>query len=167
MWESLGGIVAEIKKCEAADATIAAISLTYILIDTLAFLSMPETQTSQTRTDFIAWANKYIKASEEQLYQYDGRDLYAARCSLLHAFSAEAELHKKDPAIKIFGYTDGGRHFFNEKEHTRLVIIGTASLINDVVIGLQAFIEDCKSNNDLRKRVEARLPALHQAFPMN
>jgi hypothetical protein len=48
MWDALGGIAAEIKKCEAVDRTIAAIALTYIFIDTMAFLSMPEGQTSQT-----------------------------------------------------------------------------------------------------------------------
>jgi hypothetical protein len=165
MWQAIGGIVAEIKKCEKANATIAAIALTYILIDTLAFLAMPEAQPSQTKNDFIAWANKYVKGATEQPYQYDGRDVYAARCSLLHAFSAEADLHRKNPDIKKFGYHAGDIHAFDKNISQNLVIIGTASLINDVLFGVGSFLEDCKRDPALKARVECRLPALHQNFP--
>jgi len=47
-----------------------------------------------------------------------------------------------------------------------LVMIGTASFINDLVHGMGAFLEACKGDPDLRFRVEARLPMLLQTLPL-
>ena len=48
MWGAVAGIVAEIKHCESAGATMAAVTMAYVCIDTIAFLSMPSGQTSQS-----------------------------------------------------------------------------------------------------------------------
>ena len=48
MWGAVAGIVAEIKHCESAGATMAAVTMAYVCIDTMAFLSMPSGQTSQS-----------------------------------------------------------------------------------------------------------------------
>jgi hypothetical protein len=94
----------EIMRCQNADATVAAIAMVYVFIDTMAFLAMPAGQTTQTRKDFISWVDNYLKADPSKPYQYRGLDVYAARCSLLHAFSAEADVHRKDPSVCRFGY---------------------------------------------------------------
>ena len=165
MWGAIIGIIAEIKHCEAAGATIAAVTMAYVCIDTMAYLSMPAGQTSQTRSDFIAWVNTYLKGHPDQPYEYDGLDVYAARCSLLHAFSAEADLHRRDQNIRKFGYHDGGQHAFNPEVSPNLVIIGTASFLNDVVIAVESFIKACQQDNELRQLVESRLPAVYPTMP--
>jgi hypothetical protein len=73
MWEAITDITAEIKRCEAAGATLAAITMAYVCIDTMAFLSMPAAQTSQTRNDFIAWVNAYRKPIRTNLISTRGR----------------------------------------------------------------------------------------------
>jgi hypothetical protein len=60
----------------------AALVLTYSGIDTMAFLNMPARKTDVMRSDFIQWAENYIKLSAKEAIT--GRDLYAARCSVLH-----------------------------------------------------------------------------------
>ena len=127
MWNAVNGIVEEIKKCESAGATIAAVAMAYVCIDTMAYLSMPEVRTEQTKQDFINWVNEYLRSHQDQSYQYDGTDLYAARCALLHTFGAEAKMHREDSNIKRFGYHDGGEHAFDPDVTTNLVLIGTAS----------------------------------------
>lgn len=165
MWKALTGIVEEIKKCESADAIIAAVTLAYIGIDTMAYLSMPENQSEQVKQDFIDWVNEYLEAHPDQPYQYDGTDLYAARCALLHTFGAEAKMHRKDYNIKKFGYHNGGKHGFDPKISPNLVMIGTASFLNDVVIAIKNFMKACQRNADLRCRVETRLSNVNQMFP--
>jgi hypothetical protein len=166
MWGGLQGLVEEIKRCEAAGATTAAVCMAYVCIDTMSFLAMaPLEKTEQTRDDFIAWADTYVKAHEDQPYQYRGIDLYAARCAVLHAFSSEAKLHRQNPDVRLFGYHDGGKHMIDDKEGAKLVLIGTASFLNDVVIGLGDFVKACKADKELRERVEARLPNVLQTFP--
>ena len=90
-WNSVLGIISEIKKCEASGATVAAVAMAYVCIDTMAFLAMPEGRTSQTKADFTGWVDTYLKGHPDQPYFYVGTDVYAARCALLHAFSSEAE----------------------------------------------------------------------------
>jgi hypothetical protein len=165
MWEGIVGIVAEIKRCESAGATMAAITVAYVCIDTMAFLSMPAGQTWQTRNDFIAWVNTYLKADHSQRYQYAGADVYAARCSVLHTFGAEAELHQKDHTIRKFGYHNGGLHVFNPDVSPNLVIIGVASFLNDVAIAVDSFMRGCEGDAALRDSVESRLPKVFQTLP--
>jgi hypothetical protein len=106
--------------------------MAYVCIDTMAFLSLPADQDKQGRSDFIAWCDAYLKGHEDQPYQYRGMDVYGARCALLHAFGSEVDFHEKYPEAKKFGYHDGGKHAYDAAQDERLVIIGTASFINDV-----------------------------------
>ena len=158
-------IVAEIKRCEDAGATMAAVAMAYICIDAMAFLAMPASKTSQTRDDFIAWVNAYLKGRPSQSYQYDSADVYAARCAVLHAFGSETEAHRRDPDIRMFGYHDGGLHAFNPQIKPNLVILGVASFLNDVVIAVETFLKTCEADPDLRTRVEVRLPKVLQSMP--
>ena len=93
-------------------------------------------------------------------------DVYGARCALLHAFGSEVDFHEKYPEAKNFGYHDGGKHAYDPAQDERLVIIGTASFINDVTHAVGAFVETCKGDADLRARVEGRLPQVLATFPI-
>jgi hypothetical protein len=64
----------------------AALVLTYSGMDTMAFLSMPAGKTYVMRSDFISWVNAYIAMPE--CSRIDARDLYAARCTVLHGGAA-------------------------------------------------------------------------------
>ena len=164
-WDPVLGIVAEMKRCETAGAVSATVAMAFICIDTMGYLSMPNGQSQQTKTDFMAWADAYLKGHPSQPYPYHSKDVYAARCSLLHAFGSEAETHRKDSSIKKFGYHDGGKHAYDPGTSKDLVIIGVASLVNDVAIGVSEFMEACKKDPDLQARVEGRLPGLLDILP--
>lgn len=165
MWAGVSGLIAEIKKCEAAGATTAAVALAFVCIDTMAFLALPAGEDKQGRTDFMAWVDTYLKGDAAQPYQYRGLDVYGARCAMLHAYGSEADYHDKYKDAKKFGYHDGGKHAYDPAVDERLVIIGTASFLNDVVHALGAFLEACKADKELRARVEARLPKVLATFP--
>ncbi len=166
MWNGFGELIQEIKKCEAAGAVTASITMAYVCIDTMSFLALPAGRESQKREDFIAWVDTYLKGMPEQPYQYRGLDVYGARCAILHAFSSEVNFHQQNPDTKIFGYHNGGLHAFNPAESERLVIIGTASFLNDVITAVGLFFETCKTDLDLRSRVESRLPKVLATFPI-
>lgn len=166
MWKGVSGLVAEIKQCEAAKATTAAVAMAFVCIDTMAFLALPPQRDKQGRADFISWVDTYLKAHEEQPYQYRGIDVYGARCALLHAFGSEVDYHQQYPDAKKFGYHDGGKHAYDPAQDEHLVIIGTASFLNNVVHAVGAFCEACKADPDLRARVESRLPKVLTTFPV-
>jgi hypothetical protein len=165
VWDSVTGLVAEIKKCEEARATTAAVVIAYVCIDTMTFLSLPPGRESQGRADFIAWVDAYLKGHPEQVYQYRGLDVYGVRCAMLHSFSAEGDFHQQNPDVKKFGYHDGGKHAYDPTVDEHLVIIGTASLLNDVIHAVTSFMEACMAGADLRLRAEACLPRILATFP--
>ena len=101
--KAISDLIQEIKNCELAGATMAAVTLCYVCIDTMAFLSMPESQDNTTKTDFIGWVDAHLKSHPNQHYEYRGVDVYAARCAVLHTWGAEADAHRKDPTIRQFG----------------------------------------------------------------
>lgn len=153
------------KRCEQCDLSTAALIMAFVCLDTMSFLAMPEAQTAQTRRDFLAWVKRYLKAHPDQPYQYAPLDVYAARCSTLHTFGAEAELHRQNPGIKKFVYTDGGKHAHDPSVSCEVVVIGLSSFINDVAIGVADFVDECRGDKALRCRVEHRLPNLFNLIP--
>ena len=165
MWEAVRDLVAEIKRCEACGATTSAVAMAFVCIDTMSFLGLPAGRDKQGRADFIAWVDAYLTGHPEQPYAYAGLDVYGARCALLHAFSSEVDFHQQNPAAKRFGYHDGGLHGYDPQIDPNLVIIGTASFLNDVVHAVSAFMDACKADADLRARVEGRLPQILATFP--
>ena len=167
MTKAIQGLLEEMRRCEAGKAYGAAAAMGFIIIDTLAFLSMPANQSKQYKEDFFEWVNRYLKADESSPYQYNGLDVYAARCALLHAYGSEAEFHRQDPTIKQFGYHNGTGHRFNPEESESLVLIGIISFEVDLGNALIRFKEAMKTDEELRKRVAARLPNISRTLPIS
>jgi hypothetical protein len=164
-WETILGLVSDLKRCDKNGITTAAVAMAFICIDTFANLARPLNKSRATRSDFIEWVNKYLKEHPDQLYKYRGKDVYAARCAFLHTYGSEAQLHREDPDLIKFGYHDGGKHVYNPDIDPALTIIGTKSFINDVVRAGSFFMAECKNDTSLRNRVEERLPHVLQSIP--
>jgi hypothetical protein len=166
MWRCIPGMAEEIRRCEAAGATAAALAMAFISIDTMTFLSLPDGVEAQGRADFINWVDTYLKGHSEQSYQYRGIDVYGARCAMLHSFGSAAQFHDRHGEALLFGYHDGGRHMHNPEVDPRLVMIGTASFLNDIISALSDFIEACNASPELKARVEPRLARVLAVVPL-
>ena len=164
-WKSITGIVSELKRCDECGITTASIAMACICIDALANLSRPASKKKVTQSDFMGWVDTYLQAHPDQPYQYRGKDVYAARCALLHTYGSEAELHEKDPDIIMFGYHDGGKHQYNPSVERRLAIIGTKSFVNDVIHAVESFLKNCMKDASLKQLVESRLEKVLQTLP--
>jgi len=164
-WQCITGLVSDLKRCDEHGLTTASIALAYICIDSLANLARPIEKQKVTRSDFINWVNKYLEADSAQPYKYCGKDVYAARCAFLHTYGAVAELHEEDTDTIKFVYNNGGEHLYNPDVERQLVIIGTKSFINDVIIGVEQFLGECQKDQSLKQRVESRLDNVLQALP--
>jgi len=82
----INGMFEELLAVFKAEALAATVIVIYVYIDAMAYLSISITKERQTRKDFIEWVNKYLKADPDQSYQYNGNDVYAARCGKLHHY---------------------------------------------------------------------------------
>ncbi|MBW0295209.1 hypothetical protein N5C36_02695 [Shewanella xiamenensis] len=164
-WLSLVGMISELKKCDELGVVTASIAMGFIAIDTMASLAREENKPRATRSDFHGWVNRYLKGDPEQLYQYRGKDVYAARCAFLHSYSSDAELHEKDPNIIKYVYHDGGRHTYNPTIDANLVVIATRSFVYDIICAANDFMDECARDIKLRARVESRLDSILQTEP--
>ncbi len=161
------GLLSEITKCQDAGAVSATAVMVYIGIDVMAFLSMPAGQGKQGRQDFVAWVDQYLKAAPESTYQYDGRDVYGARCALLHTYAVEVDYHQQNPDVKKFGYHDGGQHAYNSAIDDKLVVIGINSLVHDFMGSVGAFVQGMIADVALRERAAGRIPRIVDVFPFS
>ena len=166
MWDCITYLISEIKRCEKADATTAALSMSFICIDVMSYLSMPADKPKQGRTDFISWVDTYLEGHDDQPYAYRGIDVYGARCALLHVFGSEVDFHQQNSEAKKFGYHNGGKHAYDFNIDPGLVIIGAKSFVNDVVAAVVKFIETVQADENLKLIVESRLSTVLALFPV-
>ena len=116
----------------------ASVILTYLAIDAMASLIMPEDQNEVRREDFINWVEKYIKTKNQQ-YQYQGIDLWGARCGLVHRYSPISSLSESGEC-KQFKYHDGYGHAYDSSVDENLVSISAPDLVHDFYKAMQIFL---------------------------
>jgi hypothetical protein len=132
--------------------------LVYVAIDTMALLSCPVGQQAQTRADFIAWVDRHLKADATSEYQYEGMDVYAARCALLHSYGSVASMHVGPNPPRKFGYMDNGPHKKNGQ--SRFVLVSIAVLIHDFTKAMETFVNQLRADPELKRRVDSRITGL-------
>jgi len=140
-------------------AVTGALILTYSAIDAMAFLSMPANKIEVNRSDFINWVEKYMKTDPKQPYQYEGIDVYGARCGLVHRFGATSRLSDSGKC-KIFVYQNGGDHIYNPSRDKYLILISWNRFINDFFKAMQDFLADIMRDKELYKRVDKKIVTL-------
>jgi hypothetical protein len=165
MWNVIVNLIEEIKICEQVGATMSAVSMAFVCIDTMTFLSLPPGKKRQDKRDFMRWVDTYLKGHKDQPYQYRGLDVYAARCAVLHMLGSASNFHGSNSDAKKFAFHDGGKHIYDPATDDTLVVIGTASFIDDVVRAANNFLEACLADPSLRCCVEKRLPRVLSIFP--
>lgn len=156
-YQSIVELCQEAGKAQNGGAIIAALSMVFVGIDTMAWLSLPLGEDSVRRTHFCAWVDAYLKADLQQPYQYVGIDVYAARCAMLHHYGSIAELHDQPNPPKKFGYVDNGPH---QNDGSDLVLISIAVLVHDFGKAVGAFIQSALHDADLKARIDSRVQQL-------
>ena len=97
------GIKADINTLLANGGGRGAVILIYAGMDTMASLDIPDDQTEVRGRDFIRWAERYVRFPGP--FQVSGEEFYAARCGMLHTYTADARATRAGRARRI-GYAD-------------------------------------------------------------
>lgn len=150
----------DIHVCLRNNAPTGAVLLTYCAMDAMAFLSMPEGQRKVMSTDFKNWVSKYMKTDPAQPYQYDKQDLWGARCGIVHTYGAKSDLSRAGKCRKIVYKPNSLNHLYDPVKHRDLLILAVDLFIRDFFDAVDSFLADIEQDEDLRKRVETRLPKL-------
>lgn len=70
-----------------------ALILIYSGIDTMAWLSLPESELDVNKTYFEKWVNDFLLPNSELLCT--ATELYGARCGLIHSHTTESRLYRE------------------------------------------------------------------------
>lgn len=134
-----------INVCIENECWDAAVKLIYSGIDTLAFLGMPENQIEVTNRDFITWVDRYLDLSGD-IY-LTGRDVYGARCSMLHTHSIVSRSSRKGEC-KLLGYaTDMSPPIMYDPQVSKeLVIVSIPALADAFFEGVDKYLIDLFSS---------------------
>src|ERR1700752_4856335 len=139
----------------------ASIILIYAAMDTMAYLDMPAGKTDVDRTDFVRWAECYIRfPCREQL---TGWDLYGARCATLHQYGAESKL-SREGQCRVLAYGNKGVPEIvvhpTSKQH---ILVSLPALKKALFEGIDRFLIEVFSDKAKAKIVEDRLAHLLQS----
>lgn len=131
----------------------------------MALLNMPASQTDVTRTDFIEWADRYIKfPCSEKL---TGFDLYGARCSMFHSYGVVSKM-SRDVKCRMVAYMTKiePEIRYNPDVDKNLVLVSVPALAESFYKGIDQFLVDLFSNKDKAKVAEVRLKCFVQEIPV-
>lgn len=129
---------------------IPALTLIYSTIDIMAWLNRDENHADVDANDFVRWVETYLLPDSD--LPCTAIDLYAARCSLVHSYTAESRLSRMGKASQIY-YTWGSA---DERELQRIIDwVGTRQakaihvdkLFQRVSIGIQRFIDQADKSD--------------------
>ncbi len=85
----LFGICGDIKKAKDNQIWAGSVILMLSAIDAMAYLIKPLSETESAKKYYVDWVNKYMKTDVNQQYQYEGIDLYGARCGIVHQYGSK------------------------------------------------------------------------------
>jgi hypothetical protein len=133
-------------------------------IDAMAFLNMPESQQNVKGEDFIEWADRYIKfPCKEQL---TGKDLYGARCGMLHQYGTESNCSRNKTCRRIL-YSDDmvPEVRYNPEIDENLVIVSIKALVDAFFQGIDKFLIDLFSIKEKAQIAEERFQIMLHTLP--
>ena len=160
-YQPIQDILEEISMSQDAGALMAALSMIFVGISTMAWLALPVEKISCKRDDFCDWVDRYMKAEPFQPYQYKGIDVYAARCAMLHSYGSVADLHRLNMPPKVYGYLDNGPHRADEGQ---VVLISIAVFVRDFSAAVHEFLKSAANDPEVKVRIDSRIDALVRGF---
>ena len=146
--------------CLEKSLLMPALVLIYNGIDTFAALNREATKEKVTWQDFVAWCDRYLIPSSN--LGCNGQDLYAARCGILHTYTAvSSDLIKKGKAAEIYYYLgkvekEKYQKIIDSKYPWKVVIVSLEDLDKAFKTGYFSFMDDIKKDSQTESLVYER-----------
>ena len=130
----------------------------------MAYLGMPENQLNVKGKDFIAWCDRYIRFSGSE--QVTGRELYSARCGMVHTFGVESNL-TRDKNVRKIGYMDqcDPPILFRPELENGLLLMSIDALAAAFYSGIDRCLIDLFAIEGNRLYLEKRIDKLCVTYP--
>mgnify|MGYP001581182217 CR=1 FL=1 len=163
-------LLLSIQKCfeSAKDLRTPGLILIYATIDIMGSLERPEGRDQSSKEDFRAWADKYVIGNAR--LECTSLDLYAARCAIVHTFTANTKLVRSGRAVRIlYSWGQKGTRYHNWRMELGGIpsfMIHVDTFYAGLALGVGAFREDVARDERLAKMVYRRADNLIVNVPI-
>ena len=142
------------------------LAVLYSTIDAAAWLAA-EHDGDVTRKDFVSWVDRFLLPESDLMCS--AIDLYAARCGVLHSFSAYSSLQRRGEARMLcyaFGSATGSQlqQFLKQMRAGDAVAVHLDTLCNALFRGWDRFLSSVESQPEAARRLSHRAGDLFSAL---
>jgi hypothetical protein len=153
------GMLRGIDVAVEASCLVSAVSLMFSTLDALAALDRPIGRASTDRSVFLKWVERYIRPAES--LGCSAMDLYAARCGVLHTYSAESDLQREGKAQRlIYQWGEGPPADASVSLPKDAIVITVEALREAVRNAAHEFLIEAEMDPQTKSRVANHLPSL-------
>lgn len=158
VYESLIQVFATVELCAERGWQLPALILTYSAFDTMGWMAAPDPR-AKVRGRFTAWAERYALPAVPRL-RCTALELYAARCGVLHTFTADSDLSERGVRKLVYAW---GPADLSDLERAAAIVgsgawvaVHVSDLTAAVRLGAAQMFEDSGRDPILRARIESR-----------
>jgi len=157
--EAIDELITAIDTCFKNKLFMPGLILLYSGIDIMAWLDRKKSHPDVKGSDFIRWTKSYILPN--LCVSCEAIDLFGARCSLLHSYTAESRLSRVRKAKKIF-YAWGPKraeelqYVLNRSGKEHIVVLDVGELFSSFQKGIQDFVLFLQQDSNRFKLVNDR-----------
>jgi len=142
-----------------AECLVSAVALIFSAIDALAALTRSVGDGDTTKSVFTDWSDKYLSPIET--LGCSSTDLYAARCGVLHTYSADSRLGREAKARRlIYEWKAGPSADAAAALPPDSVVVHVEALNKALRRGLRAFIIDAETDAETKQKVEHHVKSM-------
>ena len=144
-----------VERCLAAKLILPALTLLYAGIDVVA--SLERVPDEGTRASFTWWVDSYLLKAKP--LACTALELYAARCGILHTFTAKSDLSRSGKARQVlYAWGNASSTDLNEAisktGDSEVVGVHVEDLREGFRLGILAWFKDVHADNDRMSKVE-------------
>jgi len=166
---SVRQLVSTMEVCCKEKLVLPSLILLYSGMDIMAWLSRDKSHVDSTRHDFTHWINTYLLPGHG--FTCKAKDLYAARCSILHSYTSESQLSRQGEAKKVF-YSWGTAHPESlqqiidvSSEKDKVIVLHVDLLMDAFKEGVQRFNKALSKDRSLSLLVYSRSNKFFTSIP--
>lgn len=150
------------EKSLESEWVLPALTLTFCFIDNMAYLAADESE-SRVRLRFERWVTDWVLSRGRLCCE--ARDLYGARCSVIHTWSAESSVSEKGEAKRILYYygnmESAPLHDLACRNPGQYAVVHLDTLIAETKEAGVNFIGSMDADEQLRERVLSKVYKLY------
>jgi hypothetical protein len=157
---NINDLLVAIHSCESKRFILPSLILIYSGIDIIA--SLERRKGEGTKDSFTRWVDEYLL--KKNPLPCTALELYAARCGILHALTAESDLSRKGFARQIIYAWGKGNESDLQKTAQSLghnaIAIHVSELILAFQNGIDLFLQDISQDHDRAKNISEKHKSL-------